>query len=42
MRLVGHVKDVEDLRKIYVSLVGKPNRLSHFQDMGVNWRIILN
>lgn len=28
MRMVGHVKDVEDLRKIYLSLVGKPNMKS--------------
>jgi hypothetical protein len=42
MRFLGHVKHWEDLRNIHLSLAGKLKRLNHFQDMGINWRIILN
>jgi len=42
MSLMGHVKHMEDLRSIHLSLVGKLKRWNHFQDMGLNWRIILN
>jgi len=42
MSLMVHVKHMEDLRSIHLSLVGKLKRWNHFQDMGINWRIILN
>jgi hypothetical protein len=41
MRWVGHLAHIKDKRCAYRGLVGKPEERDHFEDPGVDGRIIL-
>jgi len=41
MRWVEHVARVGERRGVYRVLVGKPEKIDHLENPGVNWKIIL-